>query len=103
MTLQEAMVTGMPVISSNCFDNILMIRNKKDGFNYERKEDLPELIQPFLDDLEFAKIYGEKARKRAEELFPENGHKKIFENAINKAIKSGMALPQIQDKKMKYW
>ncbi len=69
IVLLEAMACGKPVVASNIEGYREVVTDGENGllFNPKRVDELAEKVSLILKDGEFAKILGERARKRAEE------------------------------------
>lgn len=87
--LTEAMNIGMPVITRNVNDMGQVVRNGIDGFVFNNENELPKIIKPFLEDQNYAKIFGEKAKIRINEISPIKEEINVFNQAISDAIQLG--------------
>jgi hypothetical protein len=84
--LTEAMNIGMPVIVRKINDMGEIIRNGVDGFSFDGEMELPKLIQPFLEDQNFARSFGEKAKTRINQVSSIINEINVFNQAFQDAL-----------------
>lgn len=87
--LAEAMSIGMPVVARTFGDAVHMIRKGIDGWTDCTIDEAVRELRKMLDSWEYAKIWGEKAKKRASEIFSVEKTREVFKWSFEKAIEEG--------------
>jgi hypothetical protein len=85
--LSEGMVIGMPIITFNRNEYKYQIRNEVDGFITDSPQEIYSLCKKMLDDYEYAKEMGHKAKERADVLFDQQIIRQVWNTAFEDAIK----------------
>jgi hypothetical protein len=90
LVLEEAMFNHMAIIVKNLNDFPLVIRDGIDGFVIKEDKDLYSAIDLLSKSPEIRKEWGDKARKRLDELCKITETIAIFEEAFQEAMKRNL-------------
>lgn len=85
--LSEAMFIGMPVVTLDYFDFKKIIRNNVDGFRSNSIQKIYIYLRTLLDNYSFAQKMGERAKRRASNIYNPDKQRKVWNQAFEDAIK----------------